>query len=114
MGDDPGPREGQIILYSTPEGAAKIEVHLEDETFWLDQKRIAELFGVEIHTISYHLKEIFASGELVRDATLRRIRTSASVPGITFSPFCWGSAGERGGDRYPVRTKAEPAPALPR
>ena len=74
MGDDPGPREGQIILYSTPDGAARIEVHLEDETFWLDQKRIAELFGVEIHTISYHLKEIFASGELVRDATLRRIR----------------------------------------
>ena len=74
MGDDPGPREGQIILYSTPDGAARIEVHLEDETFWLDQKRIAELFGVEIHTISYHLKEIFASGELVRDATVRRIR----------------------------------------
>ena len=74
MGDDPGPREGQIILYSTTDGAARIEVHLEDETFWLDQKRIAELFGVEIHTISYHLKEIFASGELVRDATVRRIR----------------------------------------
>ena len=74
MSDDREPREGQIILYSTPEGAAKIEVHLEDETFWLDQKRIAELFGVEIHTISYHLKEIFASGELVRDATVRRIR----------------------------------------
>jgi hypothetical protein len=74
MGDDPGPREGQIILYSTPEGAARIEVHFEDETFWLDQKRLAELFDVEIHTISYHLKEIFASGELTPEATLRKIR----------------------------------------
>jgi hypothetical protein len=74
MGHNPGPREGQIILYSTPEGAAKIEVHFEDETFWLTQKRIAELFGVEVHTISYHLKEIVASGELVREATLRRSR----------------------------------------
>jgi len=74
MTDDPGPREGQIILYSTPEGAARIEVHFEDETFWLDQKRLAELFDVEIHTISYHLKEIFASGELTPEATLRKIR----------------------------------------
>jgi hypothetical protein len=74
MGDHAGPREGQIILYSTREGAARIEVHFEDETFWLDQKRLAELFDVEIHTISYHLKEIFASGELTPEATLRKIR----------------------------------------
>lgn len=42
-------------------------------TFWLDQRRIAELFGVKIPTISYHLKEIYASGELERDPTLRKI-----------------------------------------
>jgi hypothetical protein len=75
MGDDPGPREGQIILYSTPEGAAKIEVHFEDETFWLTQKRIAELFGVDVRTVSEHLGNIFATGELAEAATLRRIRT---------------------------------------
>ena len=75
MGDDRGPREGQIILYSTPEGAAKIEVHFEDETFWLTQKRIAELFGVDVRTISEHLRNIFASGELAEPATLRKIRT---------------------------------------
>ncbi|MGV8040225.1 MAG: virulence RhuM family protein [Thermoanaerobaculaceae bacterium] len=74
MSDERGPREGQIILYSTPEGAARIEVHYEEETFWLDQRRLAELFGVEVHTISYHLKEIFTSGELAREATVRRIR----------------------------------------
>ena len=74
MGDDPGPREGQIILYSTPEGAARIEVHFEDETFWLDQRRLGELFGVDVRTISEHLVNIFATGELVETATVRKIR----------------------------------------
>ncbi|MHB8852770.1 MAG: virulence RhuM family protein, partial [Ignavibacteriaceae bacterium] len=44
------------------------------ETFWLSQKRMAELFGVEVHTINYHLKEIYASGELKEEATIRKIR----------------------------------------
>ena len=75
MGDDPGPREGQIILYSTPDGATRVEVQFEDETFWLTQKRIAELFGVDVRTVSEHLRNIFASGELAQAATLREIRT---------------------------------------
>jgi hypothetical protein len=74
MTDDPGPREGQIILYSTPEGAARIEVLYESETFWLNQKKIADLFGVDVRTISEHLVNIFAAGELVEVATVRKIR----------------------------------------
>jgi hypothetical protein len=66
--------EGDIVFYRTPEGATRIEVLYESETFWLNQKKIAELFGVELHTISYHLKEIYASGELSETATLRKIR----------------------------------------
>jgi len=46
----------------------------EDETFWLSQKHMAELFGVEVNTINYHLKEIFKSGELQEDRTIRKIR----------------------------------------
>ena len=65
---------GEIILYTTPEGAKRVEVFFQDETFWLNQKRLAELFGVEIHTINYHLKEIFASGELSTGATIRKFR----------------------------------------
>lgn len=61
-----------ILLYTTSEGKVKIEVLFEGETFWLNQKRIAELFGVEIPTINYHLKEIFKSGELVEDSTIRK------------------------------------------
>jgi hypothetical protein len=70
---DPTPQEGELILYRTSDDAVRIEVLYEAETFWLDQRRVAELFGVEIPTISYHLKEIFGSGELTREATVRRI-----------------------------------------
>jgi hypothetical protein len=66
--------EGDLIFYQTPEGSVRIEVLYELETFWLNQKRIAELFGVELPTVSYHLKEIYASGELSQEATLRKIR----------------------------------------
>ena len=72
MTDQP-PQEGDLILYRTANDAVRVEVLYESETFWLDQKRIAELFGVEIPTIRYHLKEIYASGELTRDPTLRKL-----------------------------------------
>lgn len=67
------PDEGELILYQTPEGTVRIEVLYEAETFWLNQKKIAELFGVDLRTISYHLGEIYASGELAPEATLRKI-----------------------------------------
>ncbi|MBS1937789.1 MAG: cell filamentation protein Fic, partial [Bacteroidetes bacterium] len=41
-----------IIFYTTPQGEVRIEVYFEDETFWLSQKKIAELFGVEVNTIN--------------------------------------------------------------
>ena len=66
--------EGDIVFYRTPEGTTRIEVHYKSETFWLNQKKISELFGVELHTISYHLKEIYSCGELSESATLRKIR----------------------------------------
>ena len=62
-----------ILLYATPDGAVKVEVLYEDETFWLNQKRLAELFGVEVATINYHLKEIYQSGELSAESTIRKI-----------------------------------------
>jgi len=63
-----------IILYTTDAGEVKVEVLFSDETFWLNQKRMAELFGVEVNTINYHLKEIYTSGELNEEATIRKIR----------------------------------------
>jgi len=63
-----------IILYTTETGNVIVEVLFSNETSWLSQKRMAELFGVEVHTINYHLKEIYASGELKEEATIRKIR----------------------------------------
>lgn len=73
MSNPEKPNEGELILYQTREGTVRIEVLYESETFWLNQKKIAELFGVDLRTISYHLGEIYASGELAREATLRKI-----------------------------------------
>lgn len=67
-------KESEIILYTTPQGNVKIEIRFEEETFWLTQKKLAELFDVEVHTINYHLKEIFKSGELNENSTIRKIR----------------------------------------
>lgn len=71
---DNNPQHSDIIFYNTPTGDVKIEVIFNDETFWLTQKRMAELFGVESHTITYHLKEIYKTGELEETATARKIR----------------------------------------
>lgn len=79
------PREGEIILYTTPDGAAKVEVFFQEETFWLSQRRMAELFDVEVHTINYHLKEIYSSGELEEPATIRKIRIVQNEGGRTVS-----------------------------
>jgi hypothetical protein len=72
------PNEGELILYQTQEGAVRIEVLYESETFWLNQKKIAELFGVDVRTISEHLRNIFANRELDEPSVLRKIRTTAS------------------------------------
>ena len=67
--------EGDLIFYSTSDGTVRLEVVYQDETFWLSQKRMAELFGVTVPTINHHLKEIFESEELARDPTIRTFRT---------------------------------------
>lgn len=63
-----------IIIYTGPEGATKVEVIYQDETLWITQRRMSMLFGVEVQTVNYHLKEIFESEELAVAATIRKIR----------------------------------------
>jgi hypothetical protein len=65
----------QIILYSTPQGNVKIEVVFEAETFWLTQKAMANLFGVEIPAISKHLTNIYETRELEKEATISVLET---------------------------------------
>lgn len=68
----------EIILYTSPDGVAKVEVSYEGETFWLTQKRMAELFGVDVRTISEHLQNIFDSEELEVSSVVRNFRITAS------------------------------------
>ena len=64
----------QFILYNLPDGSGAVQAYVQDETLWLTQKAMAELFGVEVNTINYHLKEIYNSKELAEGATIRKIR----------------------------------------
>lgn len=68
----------QILFYETRLQRQTIEVFFENETFWLSQKKMAELFDVEVNTINYHLKEIFKSGELDEKSVIRNFRITAT------------------------------------
>ena len=59
----------EIILYTTPEGNIKIDTVFQNETIWLTQKKMAELFDVNVPAISKHLSNIYDDGELKRKAT---------------------------------------------
>lgn len=63
-----------ILIYQTEEGNTKIDVRLENETVWMTQKAIAELYHKEVNTINEHIKNIYAEGELRESATIRRNR----------------------------------------
>jgi hypothetical protein len=67
-------QSNEIILYTSPKGDVKIDVFFNDETLWLSQKKIAELFDVDIRTISEHLQNIYNSSELEKGATIRKFR----------------------------------------
>ena len=67
-----------ILLYKTKQGEARIEVIFNNETFWMSQKRMADLYNVETNTINYHLKEIFKSGELNEQSVIRKIGITAN------------------------------------
>lgn len=68
-------KEIQFILYNLPDNSGSVQAIVQDETIFLTQKAMAELFGVEVNTINYHLKEIYSTGELKEDSTIRKIRT---------------------------------------
>jgi hypothetical protein len=68
----------EFLLYTAPGGKVKVEVFVHNETIWLPQKRIADLFGVGVPAISKHLQNIFESGELVEDSVVSILETTAA------------------------------------
>lgn len=70
-------QDTNILIYQTEDGVTKIETRLEDETVWLTQAQLAELFQKSKSTISEHIKHIFEEGELDAESVVRNFRTTA-------------------------------------
>ena len=68
----------QVLIYQSEDGRTKLDVRLEDQTVWLNQKQLTELFGKAKGTISEHIKHIFEDEELEKDSVVRLFRTTAA------------------------------------
>lgn len=68
----------EFLIFTAQEGSASIEARYEDETIWLSQRLMAELFGVDVRTVSEHLRNILADDELQEEAVIRKFRITGS------------------------------------
>ncbi len=66
--------EGELILYSTEDGAVAIRLRAVEETVWLSQREIAELFDKDVRTVNEHIRNVFAERECDPRATIRKFR----------------------------------------
>ena len=69
---------GEFLLYTTEDGIAKLEVRLVDDTVWLTQKQMGDLFQKDVRTVSEHIHNIFKEGELATDSVIRKFRITAA------------------------------------
>lgn len=77
--------KGEIIIYQTDDGSTKIDVRFEDETVWLTQQQLCELYQTSKSNISEHIKNIYDEGELTEEATVRNFRTVQNEGGRNVS-----------------------------
>ena len=66
---------GKILIYRNEKGDTKIDVYFEEETIWMTQKALCELYQVSKSSVSEHIANIFQDGELEPEATVRKFRT---------------------------------------
>ncbi len=71
----PKKSDGEFLLYHTEDGQVKLEVRLQNETVWLTQQMVAELFQTTVPNISMHIRNIYAEGELTPEATIKKLLT---------------------------------------
>lgn len=64
---------GEIVIFNNEDGEVKVQIDAVNETIWLNQKGMAELFGVDVRTTNYHLGQIYETGELAKEATIQKI-----------------------------------------
>ncbi len=72
------PDKDKFLFYTADDGAVKVEVLYKEETVWLTQKALAELFGVRVPAVNKHLKNVFETGELVEDSVISILETTAA------------------------------------
>ena len=73
-----GSKDTEIIMYRSEDGTTKIDVRMQDETVWLSQAQMVELFQSSKANISEHIKNIFVEGELIENSVVRNFRTTAA------------------------------------
>ena len=72
------PENAELLLFATEDGTIKVDVLYRDESFWLTQKRMAELFGVGVPATSKHLRNILESRELIEESVVSILETTAA------------------------------------
>lgn len=70
--------EANFLIYNTPNNEARVSVFIENETLWLTQKAMAELFGINVPAVSKHLSNIFSEGELSENSVISILETTAA------------------------------------
>ena len=71
-------KENKVIIYTANDGSTKIDVKLEEETLWLTQAQMCELYQTSKSNVSEHIKHIFEDGELCEESVVRKFRTTAA------------------------------------
>ncbi len=97
----------EIIIYQTEDGHTKIDVKFEDETVWLTQTQLCELYQASKSNISEHIKHIFEEGELEENAVVRKFRTTAAFFKMVQNKLHYASHGHTAAEViYGVRMRA--------
>ena len=82
------PKDIAFILYNTPEYSEKVQVVVREETLWMTQKAMSELFGVQVPAISKHLKNIFESGELQEEVVVSKMEIPTDNSYVSINGKC--------------------------
>lgn len=71
-------KQGELLLYQTEDGKTRLQVGLEDETVWLTQSQMADLFQTSIPNVSMHIRNVFREGELQEESVVKDFLTTAA------------------------------------
>lgn len=80
--------KGQFLVYQAENGKLKLDVRFENESVWLSQRLMAELFQKDVRTISEHIQNVYDEGELVPETTIRKFRIVQIEGKREITPMC--------------------------